>query len=178
MIEFTHAFLPLSLPSCLISNHQSFFSLREIRYVPCRSACHPKAGDIREIPTPSWHHPSGISWCSLDLKTHYNWGLWDCFDKMTDKIRTWHAKYLSYVARLQLVNIFLMSILYCSYHYQYKKCILPNLIPYSCIFQWPNIIECINLYILSYLYFSSYIWLLGHLFPSFITPIPHRSLWS
>ena len=31
-------------------------------------------------------------------------------DTMTSKIRSWHAKYLSYVARLQLINSVLMSI--------------------------------------------------------------------
>ena len=31
-------------------------------------------------------------------------------DKMTKKIRIWHAKYLMYAARLQLVNAVLMSI--------------------------------------------------------------------
>ena len=31
-------------------------------------------------------------------------------DKMTEKIRSWHAKYLTYTARLQLVNAVVMSI--------------------------------------------------------------------
>ena len=41
---------------------------------------------------------------------------------MTYKIRNWHAKYLSYAVRLQLVNVVLMSI----FSYWCQMFILPK----------------------------------------------------